>query len=194
MKLNVRIADLNEQEWRRNMIEIGEHTYGNGKPVLEYVDITYNDIQIKVKYSEMCEFLDKLNEKIGKDYKKLIDLDKKFEEKQKMAYSIMQDIRDTFFNTDSFLITHKDLSEEDRTRFYENINRLNEYFSFEDKDNREKVLLKELLHGLVPFPAPKKTEREGIWHEFVFGIGKDHTAYLTMTDEAYGKLWEEGND
>jgi hypothetical protein len=45
----------------------------------------------------------------------------------------------------------------------------------------EMVVKLSLLHQLNP--APQKTERVGKWHEAVIPIGKDHVAYLTMSDE-----------
>ena len=36
--------------------------------------------------------------------------------------------------------------------------------------------------------APRKTQRQGVWHEIIIGIGNDHTAYITMDDDALKAL------
>ena len=48
--------------------------------------------------------------------------------------------------------------------------------------------LKDLLIELTPFTAPMKREYVGEYVEFVIGIGKDETATVTMSKEAFEKL------
>ena len=38
--------------------------------------------------------------------------------------------------------------------------------------------------------APIKTQRNGVWYELIIGIGNDHTAYVTIDDEALNTLCE----
>jgi len=50
-------------------------------------------------------------------------------------------------------------------------------------------MLAQLIAGEKLFPAPTKTERPAdSAYEFLIGIGKDHTARITMEKEAYEVL------
>lgn len=48
--------------------------------------------------------------------------------------------------------------------------------------------LREVVTGMDKVDAPVKTVRHGKHYEFLIGIGKDHTAFITMDDEAYEAL------
>ena len=59
-----------------------------------------------------------------------------------------------------------------------------------DKKTSETDLLRKLIRGKTVTSAPVKTERHGEWVEFIFGIGNDEVAYLTMPKEALDLLFE----
>ena len=53
---------------------------------------------------------------------------------------------------------------------------------------KEKVL-SELIGVAGPvYEAPQKTARCGRWHQLTIGIGEDHTAYVTIDDDALAEL------
>jgi len=59
----------------------------------------------------------------------------------------------------------------------------------DDKERGDSAaLLKQLICGTIPHDAPVRTERVGKHLEWVIGIGKDHSAFITMTDEAFRAL------
>ncbi|SNY95560.1 hypothetical protein [Halomonas sp. hl-4] len=51
--------------------------------------------------------------------------------------------------------------------------------------------LKETVQQLTPAPAPWKTQRSGEHVAFDVAIGKDETASVTMTKEAYDALMSQ---
>ena len=52
--------------------------------------------------------------------------------------------------------------------------------------------LKEIIKDDTPFPAPRKTTRNGEHYEFLVGLGDDETAVITMTKDGYEWLRGEG--
>ena len=54
--------------------------------------------------------------------------------------------------------------------------------------------LKNLIKDEKLFVAPRKTERQGIHYEFIIAIGKDESARITMTKEAYDCLMKDSDE
>ena len=51
------------------------------------------------------------------------------------------------------------------------------------------MILSELIGAAGPvYEAPPKTARCGRWHQLTIGIGEDHTAYVTIDDDALVEL------
>jgi hypothetical protein len=51
----------------------------------------------------------------------------------------------------------------------------------------EEQMLDSLLSGEL-LEAAKYTDRFGVWYEKVIGIGNDHVAYITLSDDALDEL------
>ena len=57
-----------------------------------------------------------------------------------------------------------------------------------DDFKKQENMLGTLIADIKPQQAPVKTERFGEHYEFIIGIGKDETASVTMTKEAFDAL------
>ena len=57
--------------------------------------------------------------------------------------------------------------------------------------NDGKNALRLMLANEDKHEAPVLTRRGGKHYEFILGIGKDHGAHVTMTDEAYDELFKQ---
>ncbi len=57
--------------------------------------------------------------------------------------------------------------------------------SFETIAEHRIEILRSAIQGLKILKAPTRTSRVGDWVEFLIEIGKDETAFITMTKEAY---------
>jgi len=55
----------------------------------------------------------------------------------------------------------------------------------------EKILISLIMENKFGFDdAPPVCQLNGKWHKMIIGIGSDHTAYLTLDDEALKSLCE----
>lgn len=52
------------------------------------------------------------------------------------------------------------------------------------------IIIDRIVHAdnIKVVKAPERTERFGVWHQVVLPIGDDHTAFLTMSDDALQAL------
>jgi hypothetical protein len=57
--------------------------------------------------------------------------------------------------------------------------------------DRRIELITWLIQNCPIGPAPKKTERHGKWYEIIIPIGKDHVAYLSMSEDAIAEIRRE---